>query len=130
MRIASRAVPIVCTLLALGACKKDRSDGATVTTSDTAVQMLEFEPHPGMQAPRPAHVLPLPVDGYGHPQGGGHNREGYAAITENEFQDAAATPLSTFAIDVDAASYANVRRFLLADGRMPPPDAVRIEELV
>jgi len=64
-------------------------------------------------------------EGYGQP-----DREGYSLIVENEFQDARANPLSTFAIDVDAASYANVRRFLLADGRMPPADAVRIEELV
>ena len=38
-------------------------------------------------------------------------------------------PLSTFAIDVDTASYANVRRFL-NEGRLPPPDAVRIEEMI
>ena len=38
-------------------------------------------------------------------------------------------PLSTFSVDVDTASYANVRRFI-EQGRMPPPDAVRIEELI
>ncbi|MCB1637134.1 MAG: von Willebrand factor type A domain-containing protein, partial [Xanthomonadales bacterium] len=38
-------------------------------------------------------------------------------------------PLSTFSADVDTASYANVRRFL-NEGRLPPPDAVRIEELL
>jgi Ca-activated chloride channel family protein len=53
----------------------------------------------------------------------------YAHIVENGFRDARATPLSTFAIDVDRASYANVRRFL-EQGQMPPADAVRIEELV
>ncbi|HZI72981.1 MAG TPA: VWA domain-containing protein, partial [Gemmatimonadales bacterium] len=41
----------------------------------------------------------------------------------------AANPLSTFSIDVDAASYSNVRRFL-SQGTLPPPDAVRLEELV
>lgn len=40
-----------------------------------------------------------------------------------------AQPLSTFSIDVDTASYSNVRRFLNA-GQLPPPDAVRIEELI
>jgi Ca-activated chloride channel family protein len=55
--------------------------------------------------------------------------EEYAHIAENGFHDARATPLSTFAIDVDRASYANVRRFL-EDGTLPPADAVRIEELV
>jgi Ca-activated chloride channel family protein len=57
------------------------------------------------------------------------NREQYASITENPFLAVARTPLSTFAIDVDRASYANVRRFL-ESGARPPRDAVRIEELV
>jgi Ca-activated chloride channel family protein len=135
MRIASRAVPILCILLAFGACKKDHGgDTVTAAADSSAVPMLEL-PTPRLRAPfggttqSPEPVAP-PVDGYGPPQGREHDREGYAALTENEFQDAAATPLWTFAIDVDAASYANVRRFLLGDGRMPPPDAVRIEELV
>jgi Ca-activated chloride channel family protein len=55
--------------------------------------------------------------------------EEYAVIDESGFRDAATAPLSTFAIDVDAASYANVRRFLTR-GMLPPPDAVRIEEMV
>lgn len=55
--------------------------------------------------------------------------EGYLPIQENDFLLAAAEPLSTFGIDVDGASYANVRRFL-SEGRLPPADAVRIEELV
>ncbi len=58
------------------------------------------------------------------------NREAFAPIQENPFVKVTEAPLSTFGIDVDTASYANVRRFLLGEGRMPPPDAVRIEELV
>ncbi len=58
----------------------------------------------------------------------------YARIIENPFQaiNAATTDnrLSTFSIDVDTASYANVRQFLMDSGTLPPPDAVRIEELV
>ena len=57
-------------------------------------------------------------------------RENYAVIHENDFLSAQRTPLSTFAIDVDRASYSNVRRFLTQDRQLPPPDAVRIEELV
>ncbi len=57
------------------------------------------------------------------------DREGYAHIAENEFMSVANNPLSTFSIDVDRASYANVRRFI-EDGMRPPIDAVRIEELV
>ena len=55
--------------------------------------------------------------------------ERYAAIAENPFLDVKRAPLSTFSIDVDTASYSNVRRYL-NDGQMPPADAVRIEELV
>ncbi|MCB9447281.1 MAG: VWA domain-containing protein [Flavobacteriales bacterium] len=55
--------------------------------------------------------------------------ESYAHTTENRFNDAAASPLSTFSIDVDHASYTNVRRFLMA-GSLPPAGAVRIEEMI
>ena len=51
------------------------------------------------------------------------------AIHENSFLTVASEPLSTFSIDVDTASYANVRRFL-NQGSLPPPDAVRLEELI
>jgi Ca-activated chloride channel family protein len=55
--------------------------------------------------------------------------EDYAHLTDNPFVTVAEAPLSTFSISPDTASYANVRRFLLGD-ELPPPDAVRIEELV
>jgi Ca-activated chloride channel family protein len=55
--------------------------------------------------------------------------ERYNRFTENPFRGVGEQPLSTFSIDVDTASYANVRRFLTA-GQRPPRDAVRIEELV
>ncbi|CAN5449195.1 hypothetical protein BH09VER1_BH09VER1_35750 [soil metagenome] len=61
--------------------------------------------------------------------GGGYNTEAYSAITENSFLTSKENPLSTFSIDVDTASYSNVRRFLQAE-QLPPPGAVRIEELI
>ncbi|NOQ25666.1 MAG: DUF3520 domain-containing protein [Bacteroidales bacterium] len=57
------------------------------------------------------------------------NREGYSAIHENGYKEAIKTPLSTFSIDVDAASYSNMRRFL-NNGQKPPMDAIRIEEMI
>jgi Ca-activated chloride channel family protein len=57
------------------------------------------------------------------------NTEEYDAIEENIFREALKNPLSTFSIDVDAASYSNVRRFV-NNGQHPPKDAVRIEELI
>jgi len=58
-----------------------------------------------------------------------YNREGYNPIDENQFLRAINSPLSTFAIDVDGASYSNVRRFI-NNNQLPPKDAVRIEEFL
>ena len=58
------------------------------------------------------------------------NTEEYDRIYENDFVAVWDNPLSTFSIDVDNASYSNVRRFLTQYHELPPPDAVRIEELI
>jgi Ca-activated chloride channel homolog len=55
--------------------------------------------------------------------------ESYQTIVDNKFYTADRQPLSTFSIDVDTASYSNVRRFING-GQLPPKDAVRIEEMV
>jgi Ca-activated chloride channel family protein len=55
--------------------------------------------------------------------------EGYAPTAEADWQRVSDHPLSTFAVDVDSASYANVRRFLNR-GELPPVDAVRVEEMI
>ena len=57
------------------------------------------------------------------------NTESYDNINENGFKKAGDDPLSTFSIDVDAASYSNVRRFL-NEGKLPPAGAVRVEEMI
>jgi len=57
------------------------------------------------------------------------NREGYDNIEENIFHKVKDNPLSTFSIDVDAAAYSNMRRFINA-GQLPPAGAVRIEEMI
>jgi Ca-activated chloride channel homolog len=62
-------------------------------------------------------------------QSGPFTTEAYDAVKDNPFIAVAQDPLSTFSIDVDTASYANTRRFL-TEGELPPPGAVRIEELV
>lgn len=79
-------------------------------------------------------VMISPSAGYFNPGVGeirddGYNREGYDNITENRFLKVNDNPLSTFSIDVDAASYSNVRRFL-NEGQLPPAGAVRIEEMI
>lgn len=55
--------------------------------------------------------------------------EQYQAISDNPVQQVAQNPVSTFSIDVDTGSYSNVRRFL-NEGRLPPSDAVRVEEMI
>ncbi|HEY9363271.1 MAG TPA: von Willebrand factor type A domain-containing protein [Chitinophagaceae bacterium] len=66
-----------------------------------------------------------PHDVYREP----YNTEDYDHITENRFLKTTDNPLSTFSIDVDAASYSNVRRYLNS-GQLPPAGAVRIEEMI
>jgi Ca-activated chloride channel family protein len=58
------------------------------------------------------------------------NTEAYDRIFDNPFLLATTNPLSTFSIEVNTASYTNVRRFLLHERRLPPKDAVRIAELI
>jgi Ca-activated chloride channel homolog len=57
------------------------------------------------------------------------NTEGYASVNENGYKNVKINPLSTFSIDVDNASYSNIRRFINM-GEAPPADAVRIEEMI
>ncbi|MFM9949846.1 MAG: von Willebrand factor type A domain-containing protein [Saprospiraceae bacterium] len=83
------------------------------------VQGYSYLPSPATSMPRQPYPEPYPEQ----------NTEDYAAIQENRFQPALQIPLSTFSIDVDAASYSNLRRFLNL-GQMPPADAVRIEEMI
>ena len=58
------------------------------------------------------------------------DRENYLPYRQNNVKRVAEEPVSTFSIDVDTASYANVRRMLSREGRLPPSDAVRLEELI
>ncbi len=60
---------------------------------------------------------------------GDFQTEDYHYFKDNGFLRPSTSPLSTFAIDVDGAAYANVRRFL-TQGQRPPADAVRVEELI
>jgi Ca-activated chloride channel homolog len=74
-------------------------------------------------------VSRIPPSGYYHQNIPEFNTEDYDGINENGFHKTTDDPLSTFSIDVDAASYSNVRRFINS-GTLPPDGAVRIEEMV
>lgn len=56
--------------------------------------------------------------------------ENYIVYEENPFVDVSLTPISTFSIDADGASYANMRRFIMDENQMPPKAAIRTEELI
>jgi Ca-activated chloride channel family protein len=124
----------------LGGCEANNQGGAVArnpaTTSSVQRhsaaksapgQVISADSYDGsMPAPAPAgplkgiEVVPTRAEAPG---------EGYSPITENSFKDPKQDPLSTFAADVDTASYSNVRRFL-TQGMLPPKDAVRVEELI
>ena len=89
-------------------------------------------PAPGarrLAGDRDARELEIQSVGGQRKQQDAEDSERYARFDENRPRTPSEQPLSTFSIDVDTASYANVRRFLTS-GRLPPPDAVRIEEMV
>ena len=97
--------------LLLGACGK-KVERADAPASAEMVEMPLLQGKPAMAD------LPDPA-----------NTEKYAEIEPNPIHRAAEQPVSTFSIDVDTGSYANVRR-MLAAGELPPKDAVRVEELI
>jgi Ca-activated chloride channel family protein len=86
----------------------------TITVSGESLELLQSQSAYALYPQR--YAGPFRTEAYDH-------RE------ENAFRRVEHAPLSTFSVDVDTASYANTRRFL-NDGEMPPPGAVRIEELV
>jgi Ca-activated chloride channel family protein len=84
-------------------------------------------------APRAVASISMPAPplaGFDRARDEAWNREQYGHIEENAFRAVMDHPLSTFSVDVDRASYSNLRRFLLRERRLPPIDAVQVEELV
>lgn len=93
--------------------------------AEPRMQMMQMDLHstqvrsqPGIEPPR------IPV-----PPSQAFNTEEYRKLEENPFLEASQNPLSTFSIDVDTASYSNIRRFI-NQGQLPPEDAIRIEEFI
>jgi len=93
-------------LLILVSCKKE--DAAAVETMDMTVVSTDELPEENISDP---------------------NTESYAGLEENPFESPQKSPLSTFSIDVDNASYTNIRRFI-NEGQKVPKDAVRVEEMM
>jgi Ca-activated chloride channel family protein len=104
----------------------EASDGLRRTTGAGSKMAPSPAPTTGLAAPAPAPSVAI---GTMAEMGPVVDTERYPDATPNPVKQVATDPVSTFSIDVDTASYANVRKFL-ADGHLPPRDAVRVEELV
>ena len=83
----------------------------------------------GIMMTKESSRMPLAAPSFGGNQPIQWNTEEYKNIRDNSFQEVRSTPLSTFSIDVDTASYSNARRFINS-GNLPPVDAIRTEELL
>lgn len=130
-------------LLTLAACNATQPEPPQVPVADRqeVVPAVEQSPAPLLakiaELQRYAAVASLPAAGQpGAPMADSlpstyreQYREQYQKLADNPVQAVAETPVSTFSIDVDTGSYANVRRFL-NQGQLPPAEAVRLEELV
>lgn len=74
--------------------------------------------------------MSVPASYQAWPQATVTDRENYLPYPDNGVKQVVMEPVSTFSIDVDTAAYANVRRMLSREGRIPPSDAVRLEEMI
>ena len=99
--------------------------------SQQQVQLFNraLPPQPVLASPAPVSEASDFSDGDRIHPPGSFNTEDYSRIQENPFQVPTQTPLSTFSVDVDTASYSNARRFI-RQGQLPPKDAVRVEEFI
>ncbi len=132
------AVSILGLLIFASCCSKNKTStqGKPQTTNVKEISVDRSQASPesslairGRSLGKSCSAVDSLADIYMPPPAEQFNTEAYDGIEESGFKDVANNPLSTFSIDVDTASYANVRRFL-NNHMMPPKDAVRIEELI
>ena len=121
---------IICVALLSAACSKadnagnnaGRAVNANTTTASTTATANTTDMSVASMPAAAAHRI-------AEERAEAADAETYSAIEENPFYEVARSPLSTFSIDVDTASYSNTRRFI-NERQLPPKDAVRIEELI
>lgn len=119
-------------VFSISACKTGEDSGQTQTDEFYLEEYEAVEESADMMRKTEVDVYDIPIDQpIVDPDDGDPNlnTEEYDKIVENEFLDAQSNPLSTFSIDVDNASYSNVRRFLNYN-ELPDKGAVRIEEMI
>lgn len=121
------ALAMALSLAACGGAADNATAAAPAASSPAAGAVMESEVYYSVTADMA--LAEAPAEAPEGLLGGEWNTEEYDHIVENGFQAVTTAPLSTFAADVDTASYANLRRMLL-DGQDPYPDAVRLEEMI
>ena len=94
-----------------------------------AIILPQFAAYRGGPSINTSYCPPVYIEEEVCPTYAKFNTEAYDYLQEHPFLKVEQNPLSTFGVDVDTASYANIRRFI-RDGQMPPKDAVRIEEMI
>jgi Ca-activated chloride channel family protein len=141
-----RAALLACaiTIAACASQSTPQTADEEIVVTGTEQRDVSSIPPPPPPPPPPAPGLMAPADGRARwaagaatpyaqtapqPMPGAIDRDRYEDVELNPIRIAADEPVSTFSIDVDTAAYANVRR-LLNSGRLPPRDAVRVEELI
>ena len=117
-------------LVALAGCGLSSRDEAK-TPEAVAIPELQSAPvqAQGAMLKRMAMPAPMAMHDAVAMEYRAEPREQYQNLPDNPVHSVAQTPVSTFSVDVDTGSYANVRRFL-NQGRLPPEGAVRLEEMV
>ncbi len=98
----------------------------TAPASATGLGDLQTPPAPAV----PTNLPQLAPEVLRAPEAPAFDNEAFDAIQENPFVSSIIDSVSTFSVDVDTASYTNIRRYLLQVNQLPPPDAVRIEEMI
>ncbi len=106
-----------------------RAQGSAMAVEGGRAEQMARQSYAGMMKMKAAPAPRMNFAGGGVGADRDFNTEAYGYRKDNAYLRVADQPLSTFSVDVDTASYANVRRFL-AQKQRPPADAVRIEELV
>jgi Ca-activated chloride channel family protein len=143
LRAAKRASFMLCAIL-LTACasqsttqsERDEEESIVVTGSriggqsqDATAPVTAPPPADGRSRAALSGVVAPYAQTAPQPMPGEIDRENYEDVDTNPIRMVSTDPVSTFSIDVDTASYSNVRRLLMS-GRLPPQDAVRTEELI
>ena len=140
---ATRAAFVLCAIALASCVSQSAQDDDAITVTGERVIGREVEasqrPPPPPPPPPPVAEMRAPMIAGGiaggraqmqpQPLPGDIDRENYEDTDTNPIHLVSDDPVSTFSVDVDTASYSNVRRFL-NEGRLPPTDAVRTEELI